>query len=79
MTEKSWRDRITVNPNICFGKPIIRGMRFPVRDLLELLASGMTTQEILDDYPYLELGDIQAVLEFAADQATFREIVPIAV
>jgi len=78
MVDTIWQDRITVNPNICFGKPIIRGMRFPVRDILEMLAGGMTQEEILEDFPYLEADDIRASLEFAAAQATFREAVPIA-
>ncbi|MDR2703552.1 MAG: DUF433 domain-containing protein [Cellulomonadaceae bacterium] len=73
-----WQDRITVNPNIFFGKPIIRGMRFAVKDILEMLAGGMTQEEILADFPYLEADDIRASLEFAAAQATFREAIPIA-
>ena len=48
------------------GKPIIRGMRFPVADVLQLLASGMTEAEILDDFPYLEKADIKASLIYAA-------------
>jgi len=63
-------DRITINPQVCHGKPIIRGMRWPVQTLLELLASGMTQDEILADHPELERKDIQAVLEFAALQAS---------
>lgn len=59
-------DRITVNPEISHGKPTIRGMRIRVRDVLELLASGMTYEEILADYDELERDDILAVLEFAA-------------
>lgn len=73
------QDRITVNPNICFGKPIIRGMRFPVRDILEMLAGGMSHQEILADFPELESEDINAALAFAAAQASFREAIPIAI
>lgn len=58
--------RITVNPDVCHGKPTIRGMRIRVQDVLELLASGMTYDEILADYDELERDDILAVLEFAA-------------
>ncbi|MFZ1701564.1 MAG: DUF433 domain-containing protein [Pyrinomonadaceae bacterium] len=58
--------RITMNPNICFGKPTIRNMRYPVEMLLDLLSSGMTTDEILADYPDLEVLDIRAALHFAA-------------
>ena len=61
--------RITINPNQCGGRPCIRGMRMRVKDVLELLAAGMSEAEILKDYPYLELEDIRAVLAFAADQA----------
>lgn len=62
-------DRITVNSNQCGGRPCIRGMRIRVKDVLDLLAAGVDEQEILKDYPYLELEDIQAVLEFAATQS----------
>lgn len=62
-------DRITINPDQCGGRPCIRGMRMRVKDLLDLLAAGISTEEILRDYPYLEKEDIQAVLEFAAAQS----------
>ena len=58
--------RITVNPAICSGRPIIRGMRIRVGDILDLLAAGATSEEILQDYPLIEDGDINAALEFAA-------------
>jgi len=58
--------RITLDPDICFGKPTVRGMRHPVESILELLSSGMTTVEILADYPELEEDDIKACLEFAS-------------
>lgn len=53
-------DRITTDPDVLGGKPVIRHMRFSVAQLLELLAGGMSFQEILEDYPYLEMEDIQA-------------------
>lgn len=59
-------DRITINPDICHGKPTIRGLRYPVETILELLSSGMTIEEILADYEDLERDDILAVLAFAA-------------
>ena len=59
-------DRITINPEICHGKPTIRGLRYPVETILELLSSGMTLEEILADYEDLEREDILAVLAFAA-------------
>ena len=61
-------DRITVSPEVCGGRPCIRGLRIRVKDVLDLLASGASREEILADYPYLEDDDITAVLEFAARQ-----------
>lgn len=61
--------RITVDPARCGGRPCIRDMRIRVKDVLDLLAAGATREEILEDYPYLEPGDITAVLEFAAAQS----------
>jgi len=61
------KDRITMDSDICFGKPCIRGMRYPVELILDLLASGMTQNEILSDYPSLEEKDISACLLFAAE------------
>jgi uncharacterized protein (DUF433 family) len=58
--------RITSNFDICHGKPVIRGLRYPVQNMLELLASGMTHKEILDDYEDLEEADLQACLLFAS-------------
>lgn len=68
-------DRITVNPNQCGGRPCIRGMRIRVKDILDLLAAGVSRDEILRDYPYLENDDITAALEYAAlqsDHPVFR-------
>ena len=62
-------DRITVDPNQCGGRPCIRGMRIRVKDILELLAAGVSEQTVLKDYPYLEPDDIRAVLEYAAAQS----------
>lgn len=61
--------RITLDPELCGGRPCIRGMRIRVRDILELLAAGATREEILDDFPYLENADLTAVLEYAARQS----------
>ena len=60
--------RITVDPNKCGGRPCIRELRIRVKDILEMLASGMTNEEILHDFPYLESDDISAALEYAAKQ-----------
>jgi uncharacterized protein (DUF433 family) len=61
-------ERITTKSEVCGGRPCIRGLRIRVKDVLDLLAAGATTDEILADYPYLESEDIAAVLEFAARQ-----------
>lgn len=58
--------RITIDPDICHGKPCIRGLRYPVETILELLSAGMTHEEILADYDDLDARDILAALEFAA-------------
>ena len=60
--------RITVSPDVCGGRPCIRGLRIRVKDVLDLLAAGAACEEILADYPYLEPQDIAAVLECAAKQ-----------
>ena len=59
------QDRITIDPSVCHGKPCIRGLRYPVENILEWLAAGMTTEDILADYPDLEREDILASLDFA--------------
>jgi uncharacterized protein (DUF433 family) len=58
--------RITIDPDICHGKPTIRGLRYPVENILELLASGMSIEELLDDYPDLEKEDFFACLNYAS-------------
>src|SRR4051794_39090121 len=58
--------RITIDPAVCTGKPCIRGLRFSVARLLGLLAAGETREAILDEYPYLESGDIDEALRYAA-------------
>ena len=63
-----YTDRITFNPNQCGGRPCIRGMRIRVKDVLEMLASGVPETEILGDFPYLEADDIRACLEYAANE-----------
>lgn len=63
---RSVRVRITVNSDVCGGRPCIRGLRIRVKDILNLLAAGSTREEILLDYPCLEADDIIAALEFAA-------------
>ncbi|MDJ0658117.1 MAG: DUF433 domain-containing protein [Crocosphaera sp.] len=71
-------ERITHDPDICHGKPCIRGLRYPVELILELLSSGMKTEEILNDYEDLEREDIQAALLFAARISQIKSIHKIA-
>ena len=59
-------DRITIDPKACGGRPCIRGLRFPVSKVLNLVASGISFDEILADYPYLEEADIRQALRYAA-------------
>lgn len=58
--------RITLNPDVCIGKPTIRNMRYPVEMILDLLSAGMTTEDLIEDYPALEVDDIKASLLFAS-------------
>ena len=67
-------DRITSDPEVCHGKPVIRGLRYPVADLLQLLAGGMTVDEVLADYSDLERDDVLASLEYGALAAGNRRI-----
>jgi uncharacterized protein (DUF433 family) len=61
--------RITIDPQQCAGRPCVRSLRIRVKDVLDLLASGASREEILEDYPLLEEADITAVLEYAARQS----------
>jgi uncharacterized protein (DUF433 family) len=70
--------RITIDPALCHGKPCVRGLRYPVEVLLELLSSGMTHDEILADYEDLERDDLLAVLAYAAQLAHSRRLQPVA-
>ena len=70
-------DRITSNPEICHGQPTVRGLRYPVESLLELLASGMTIDEVIEDHPDLERDDLLAALEFGALASSQRRVVPL--
>ncbi len=61
-------ERITINPEQCGGRPCIRGMRIRVIDILDLLASGLSAQDILDEMPDLEMEDLKAALKYAAQR-----------
>jgi uncharacterized protein (DUF433 family) len=67
-------ERITINPDICHGKPCIRGLRYPVEVILELLSAGMSIEEILADFDDLERQDILAVLAFAARLSQMKRV-----
>lgn len=73
----TFRDRITIDPEICHGKPTVRGLRYPVEMILDLLSSGMSEGEILADYPDLEREDILAVLEYAAVLSRVKRMEPL--
>jgi uncharacterized protein (DUF433 family) len=70
--------RITIDPDICHGKPTIRRLRYPVNNILESMASGMTVKELLSDYPDLEKEDFLACLDYAAKLTRIKSIYSIA-
>ena len=70
-------ERITTDPSICHGQPTVRGLRYPVENLLETLASGMTIEEVIADHPDLERDDLLAALEFGALASGQRRVVPL--
>jgi len=74
MKEQVLLDRITINPKVMVGKPTIRGLRITVEQILRSLASGVSIQELLEDYPELEPEDIQAVLSYAAELVSEEQV-----
>ena len=78
MKEEPAINRITINPTICHGKPTIRGLRYPVENMLELLAAGMSHEEILADYPDLVEEDLLACLAYAVRVTQTKAIYPLA-
>jgi uncharacterized protein (DUF433 family) len=79
MTETKLLERITVNPKIFGGKPIIRGRRLAVEHVLGMLAAGDSPETILDGYPWLELEDIQACLVYARRMVGHERIEPLTI
>ncbi len=67
-------ERISINPNVCFGKPCIRGTRIWVSLILDFLASGMSMDELLAEYPQLTLEDIRAAIAYGAEMARERYV-----
>jgi len=74
MTREELLSRIAINPNVCFGKPCIRGHRIWVSLILDFLASGMRNEEVLKEYPDLEEADIFACLAYGAEMARERYV-----
>lgn len=74
MATQELLNRITVNPNVMVGKPTIRGLRITVEQILKALAGGVPVQDLLEDYPELELEDIQAVLLYAAELVSEEQV-----
>ena len=72
MNRQTLLSRISINPQICFGKPCIRGHRIWVSLILDFLASGMSMTEILEDYPQLEMADILACIAYGAEMSRER-------
>lgn len=75
---KTLLDRITIDPEICHGKPCVRGLRYPVEMILELLSGEMTTQDILADYEDLTEEDIKACLLFASKLSQVKSVYKLA-
>jgi len=74
----NYLSRITINQDICHGKPTIRGLRYPVENMLELLASGMSIEDLLLDYPDLEKEDFLACINYASKLIQIKSIHKIA-
>jgi uncharacterized protein (DUF433 family) len=76
LTEE-WKDRITFNPDVLSGKPIIKGTRIAVEFIMDLLANGWTTEKILKNYPQLKKEDITAVLKYATELLKEEKVYPL--
>ena len=79
MVTQQLLDRITVNPDVMVGKPTIRGLRITVEQVLKALAGGVTVQDLLEDYPELEIEDIHAVLLYAAEVISEEQVFEVGV
>ena len=77
MSNEQLLQRITVDPQICHGKPCVRGLRYPVEWLLELLSSDMTETQILADYPDLEMDDLRAACAYGARMSRVKRMEPV--
>ncbi len=72
-----WQQRITINPNICHGKPCITGTRIMVSVILDNLADGLTPEDIVEEYPPLTLEDVRAAIAYAAALTREEELLPL--
>ncbi len=79
MINNNLMDRITINPDVMVGKPTLRGLRITVEQILKALANGVTTEELLNEYPELEREDIQAVLLHATELVSQEQVFPISI
>lgn len=77
MLDQTLLNRITIDPTVCHGKPTIRGLRYTVQSMLEYLASGMSFDEILNDFEDLEVDDLKACLIFAAKMTEIKSVSPL--
>lgn len=78
MDSEQLLERITLDPELCHGKPCVRGLRYPVETILELLSSGMSVDELLEDYEDLEREDVYAALLFGARMSEVKSVHKIA-
>ncbi len=74
MAEFDWRSRVSINPNVCHGRPCIKGTRIWVSLIMDFLAGGSTVEEILQEYPQLSKEDVQACIGYGAEAARERFI-----
>jgi len=79
MNTENLVSRITINPKVMVGKPTIRGMRIALEQILRALAGGVTVNELLQDYPELELTDIQAVFAYTVNLVDEEHVFPVAI
>ena len=78
MSKEQLLSRITMDANVCHGKPCIRGLRYPVEFLLDLLSGDMTSEQVLADYPDLEADDLRAAIAYGARLTRVKSIEPVA-
>ncbi len=77
MTSMDWHERITIDPKVLVGKPVIKGTRLAVEFVMELLAEGWTQEQVLANYPQLQAEDIRAVLAYATDMMKDQRLYPL--